>query len=552
MQVANQEHTTHSKNTTKTFVAPTLITQKKLEIGESDDKYEVEADRMADQVVQMKPIAIDKPKPANNNIQRKCASCEEEEKIQKKALVEQVTPLIQKRETNLGGESVASQTITSGINQSRGRGKSLNGDVKHHMESGFGADFSSVRIHTDSNAINLSKQLNAQAFTVGNDIYFNEGKYNPNSNSGKHLLAHELTHTIQQQGVRKKKVQRVIDIEPPQRLNQANSSILGNETFNSMESVANNLLARDEVVSDQTILALMRLRGTYSVENESIDLSVEQFDRFRNLYQRAQRLAPTWANFPIIDFDQFTNSEPEVQIQRVAQAAPLVVVTVPVWLIPLLIIAIIVIIAILILLLLDTRRPVSPANEAEAERIVEEALREARETSRRPRPGPRPRPIEDPPPIPPRRRRLCYLMSLILRNNGNGTWTSSGVSPTPQDIRAQACLTRTAVGTSNRVFRQKNIAVGRFKVGNSFHLIATENPERNYHSEDELLRLAEARWGANGFLWDALFSERRPCFRCSRNIERYNTTDDFTVYCIVNNDYNWRSIKQHYGDGSIF
>ena len=68
------------------------------------------------------------------------------------------------------------------------------------MQSGFGADFSQVRIHTDSNAVQLSKDLGAQAFTHGNDIYFNEGKYNPSSTSGQHLLAHELTHTIQQGG----------------------------------------------------------------------------------------------------------------------------------------------------------------------------------------------------------------------------------------------------------------------------------------------------------------------------------------------------------------
>src|SRR5690606_10069691 len=55
-----------------------------------------------------------------------------------------------------------------------------------------------VNIHTDSQAVEMNKSLGAQAFTYGNDIYFNQGKYNPDSASGKHLLAHELTHTIQQ------------------------------------------------------------------------------------------------------------------------------------------------------------------------------------------------------------------------------------------------------------------------------------------------------------------------------------------------------------------
>jgi hypothetical protein len=80
--------------------------------------------------------------------------------------------------------------------------------TRAEMEGGFGADFSNVNIHTGSEAIQLSKELGAQAFTHGNDVYFNEGKYNPNSKEGKHLLAHELTHTVQQNGVVEKKVQR--------------------------------------------------------------------------------------------------------------------------------------------------------------------------------------------------------------------------------------------------------------------------------------------------------------------------------------------------------
>ena len=68
------------------------------------------------------------------------------------------------------------------------------------MNSAFGADFSKVRIHTGDEAVQMNKELKAQAFTHGNHIYFNQGKYNPNSLQGKHLLAHELTHTIQQGG----------------------------------------------------------------------------------------------------------------------------------------------------------------------------------------------------------------------------------------------------------------------------------------------------------------------------------------------------------------
>jgi hypothetical protein len=72
----------------------------------------------------------------------------------------------------------------------------------------MGADFSQVKIHTGEEAAGMSNALNAQAFTVGNDIYFNSGKYNPASDKGKHLLAHELTHTIQQSGSIGRKIQK--------------------------------------------------------------------------------------------------------------------------------------------------------------------------------------------------------------------------------------------------------------------------------------------------------------------------------------------------------
>ncbi len=66
------------------------------------------------------------------------------------------------------------------------------------MESSFGTDFSGVRIHNDSSSVQMNKDLQAQAFTNGSDIYFNSGKYDTNSKGGKHLLAHELTHVVQQ------------------------------------------------------------------------------------------------------------------------------------------------------------------------------------------------------------------------------------------------------------------------------------------------------------------------------------------------------------------
>jgi hypothetical protein len=81
---------------------------------------------------------------------------------------------------------------------SKGSGSALPGDTREFMESRFNADFSGVRIHTGATAQSMSSNIHAQAFAHGNDIYFNEGKFSPHTESGGTLLAHELTHTIQQ------------------------------------------------------------------------------------------------------------------------------------------------------------------------------------------------------------------------------------------------------------------------------------------------------------------------------------------------------------------
>jgi hypothetical protein len=93
---------------------------------------------------------------------------------------------------------VAPDSVQSQIENSKGGGSPLSSATRSLMESRIGADFSKIKIHNDSNAHQLSAKLNAQAFATGNNIFFNQGKYNPESPSGQHLLAHELTHTVQQ------------------------------------------------------------------------------------------------------------------------------------------------------------------------------------------------------------------------------------------------------------------------------------------------------------------------------------------------------------------
>lgn len=98
------------------------------------------------------------------------------------------------------GSFTAGANVTRRVQQLNGRGAPLPKSVRRELEPQFQADFSAVRIHTGPDAVQLSRELNAQAFTHGTNIAFGAGRFNPNTVAGKHLLAHELTHTIQQTG----------------------------------------------------------------------------------------------------------------------------------------------------------------------------------------------------------------------------------------------------------------------------------------------------------------------------------------------------------------
>lgn len=97
-----------------------------------------------------------------------------------------------------GGDFDLDDATATRINRSRGSGQPLDGSVQKQMGESMGSDFSGVRVHTGSESHQLNEQLNAKAFTTGSDIFFREGAYNPQSSSGQELIAHELTHVVQQ------------------------------------------------------------------------------------------------------------------------------------------------------------------------------------------------------------------------------------------------------------------------------------------------------------------------------------------------------------------
>jgi hypothetical protein len=176
-------HTNEAAKDTSPATGNKILLQPKLTVGETGSSYEKEADATADKILRM---------PETNFIQRKCADCEEEEEkqVQRKEFSQTSIPTIQAKNE--------SGTISDTINATKGAGSRMDTGTLSFMQSRFGANFNQVRIHTDDKAIQMSRELNAKAFTTGNDIYFNKDQYQPGSDSGKHLLAHELTHTLQQ------------------------------------------------------------------------------------------------------------------------------------------------------------------------------------------------------------------------------------------------------------------------------------------------------------------------------------------------------------------
>ncbi|MCO6477075.1 MAG: DUF4157 domain-containing protein [Phaeodactylibacter sp.] len=165
----------------------------KLTVNAPNDAYEQQADAMADSIMRMEEEEEQlQAMPLENALQRKCAACEEEEeKVQSK-------PFLRKVEGRGGSE--ASPELAGQLDESKGGGAPLPEATQGRMGRAFGADFSHVKVHTGSRAAAMSQGIQAKAFTHGSDIYFNEGQYQPETSSGSHLLAHELTHVVQQGG----------------------------------------------------------------------------------------------------------------------------------------------------------------------------------------------------------------------------------------------------------------------------------------------------------------------------------------------------------------
>jgi hypothetical protein len=181
------------------------VVQPKLTINQPNDIYEQEADAVADKVMRMTDTTqTNFFKPVVPYISRKCDHCEEEENK------------IQYREMN-GEESTTGSTLENYAGNLISSGRPLPDEVRNFYEPLFGYDFSNVKVHTDTVATKSAQSINALAYTSGNNIVFNHGQYSPDTDSGKKLLGHELTHVVQQGGIQRKVQRACFDEERPNR-----------------------------------------------------------------------------------------------------------------------------------------------------------------------------------------------------------------------------------------------------------------------------------------------------------------------------------------------
>ncbi|WP_317111247.1 DUF4157 domain-containing protein [Chroococcidiopsis sp. SAG 2025] len=166
--------------------------QAKLTIGQPGDKYEQEADRVAAQVVNQihAPTTQREALPEEDELQMK----PEIGSIQRQTMSEEL------QMKSSGAGMTAPQDLETSIQQARGSGQPLAEGIKQPMEQAFGVSFNGVKIHTDTRSHQLNQSIQARAFTTGQDVFFRQGEYNPGSRGGQELIAHELTHVVQQNG----------------------------------------------------------------------------------------------------------------------------------------------------------------------------------------------------------------------------------------------------------------------------------------------------------------------------------------------------------------
>lgn len=246
-----------------------LGAQAKLAVGAPDDPAEHEANGLSRSL----PIGSTAPVVA-----RKCSSCEAEEKPQHDGSI------IARKVDDSASPHAHSALGISELGLSQG-GSPLASSTRQKFETSFGADFSHVRIHDDASAHQSARNMNALAFTYGGNIAFAAGQFQPDTESGQHLLAHELTHVVQQTGARAPKVQRAASegqsAYGPAAGNATGPSAILSDAAQRFASFQTNARGKLSSVQGNMSGKLAYLQG----------IAGEQMDRLGPLIARVQEIA---------------------------------------------------------------------------------------------------------------------------------------------------------------------------------------------------------------------------------------------------------------------
>jgi hypothetical protein len=307
-----QMHTANSR--------PPMI-QAKLTINQPGDKYEQQADRIADKVMRTpKPEANEKradlsqpqlqqPMLPTNESEVRHKPIEDEEKILQAKAAPGQTPTV----------SPSIESRVKGI-QSR-TGEPLPPEICTSMEARFGHDLSQVRIHRDTEASDLANRLNSRAFTIGKNIIFRSGEYQPGTSLSNQLLAHELTHVMQQSlnsynllG-RRKLIQRTPAKEPEPEENDEGNAYEVHWKGSVKESLIVFLTRRlrvDQKIADRMASHIMS-HPRFLIKGE--DVSQEEFEkRSESFAVPKDVVASAWAavSLPLDELKRIEESDKEL------------------------------------------------------------------------------------------------------------------------------------------------------------------------------------------------------------------------------------------------
>jgi peptidoglycan hydrolase-like protein with peptidoglycan-binding domain len=241
------------------------LLQAKLTVNQPGDIYEQEANHVADQVMRSpEPLSGRQTSSPAISVQRACA-CGECPECRKKG--DTVQRAASGNSTNIASAPSLVHDVL------RSPGQPLDATTRSFMEPRFGMDLSSVRVHTDSKASESATAINARAYTVSNDIVFAKGEYAPSGAAGRHLLAHELAHTIQQRGahsIQRQAAARKVLAAPRFSGDALLDRVLNNETLIQRGSRGASVrLIQESLIAQGYTLPGFGIDGEFGAETEA-------------------------------------------------------------------------------------------------------------------------------------------------------------------------------------------------------------------------------------------------------------------------------------------